>query len=107
MQTAEPLLLCVTKAMLCALAQCCYTFFSLQFFYIQFYVPFNLFTHIEKNQSVGGAKTGVSREKRTGTPASRLGLSHMARAPSEAQTHSGEKIEVSDLLSATGPPILN
>ena len=52
------------------------------FFLIQFYVPFKLFTHIETNQSVGGAKTGVPGEKPPDTPASRTWLvSHMNSCP--------------------------
>ena len=52
--------------------------FNIFFFLIQFYVPFKLFTHIETNQSVGGAKTGVPGEKPPDTPASRTWLvSHM------------------------------
>ena len=68
-------------------------FFTPDFFIFSFTSLSSFFTHIEKNQSVGGAKTGVSREKRTDTPASRTWLVHMTLAPSEAQTHSGEIIE--------------
>ena len=70
----------------------CYFFFFFFFFLIQFYSSF--FTHIETNQSVGGAKTGVPGEKPPDTPASRTWLvPHVTRAPSEARTHSGEMIE--------------
>ena len=72
----------------------------------------SFFTHIETNQSVGGAKTGVPGEKPPDTPASRTWLvPHVTRAPSEARTHSGEMIEwLRALKSATlttrprGPP---
>ena len=51
-------------------------------------------SHIQTNQSVGGAKTGVPGEKPPDTPASRTWLGpHVTRAPSEARTHSGEMIE--------------
>ena len=57
--------------------------------------PFSsFFTHIETDQSVGGAKTGVPEEKPPDTPASRTWLvPHVTRAPSEARTHIGEMIE--------------
>ena len=42
----------------------------------------SFFTHIETNQSVGGAKTGVPGEKPPDTPASRTWLvSHMNSCP--------------------------
>ena len=45
----------------------------------------SFFTHIETNQSVGGAKTGVPEEKRLGTPPSRTWLvQHVTRARNEA-----------------------
>ena len=77
-----------------------------------FFFFFCFFTHIETNQSVGGAKTGVPGEKPPDTPASRTWLiPHVTRAPNEAQTHSGVMIEwLSALKSATlttrprGPP---
>ena len=54
----------------------------------------SFFTHIETNQSVGGAKTGVPGEKPPDTPTSKTWLvPHVTRAPSEARTHSGEMIE--------------
>ena len=54
----------------------------------------SFFTHIETDQSVGGAKTGVPGEKTPDTPASRTWLvPHVTRAPSEARTHIGEMIE--------------
>ena len=73
-------------------------FFSFSFFLFFFgsvLRPFQaFFTHIETNQSVGGAKTGVPGEKPPDTPASRTWLvPHVTRAPSEARTHSGEMIE--------------
>ena len=64
------------------------------FFKFSFTSLSSFFTHIETNQSVGGAKTGVPGEKPPDTPASRTWLvPHMTRAPSEARTHSGEMIE--------------
>ena len=64
------------------------------FFLFSFTSLSSFFTHIETNQSVGGAKTGVPGEKTPDTPASRTWLvPHVTRAPSEARTHSGEMIE--------------
>ena len=64
------------------------------FFLFSFTSLSSFFTHIETNQSVGGAKTGVPGEKPPDTPASRTWLvPHVTRAPSEARTHSGEMIE--------------
>ena len=64
------------------------------FFFIQLTSISSFFTHIETNQSVGGAKTGVPGEKPPDTPASRTWLvPHVTRALREAQTHSGEMIE--------------
>ena len=73
------------------------------FFKFSFTSLSSFFTHIEKNQSVGGAKTGVPGEKPPDTPASRTWLvPHVTRAPSEARTHSGEMIEwLRALKSAT------
>ena len=52
-----------------------YDFFSFGF---SFTSLSSFFTHIETNQSVGGAKTGVPGEKPPDTPASRTWLvSHM------------------------------
>ena len=63
------------------------------FFFFSFTSLSSFFTHIETNQSVGGAKTGVPGEKPPDTPASRTWLvPHVTRAPSEARTHSGENI---------------
>ena len=72
--------------------------FDKSFFFFVFLFSFtslsSFFTHIETNQSVGGAKTGVPGEKPPDTPASRTWLvPHVTRAPSEARTHSGEMIE--------------
>ena len=68
------------------------TFFF--FFLFSFTSVSSFFTHIETDQSVGGAKTGVPGEKPPDTPASRTWLvPHVTRAPSEARTHSGEMIE--------------
>ena len=68
------------------------------FFYFIFFFKFSFtslssfFTHIETNQSVGGAKTGVPGEKPPDTPASRTWLvSHMNSC--KARTHIGEMIE--------------
>ena len=67
---------------------------QLFFFYSSFTSLSSFYTHIETNQSVGGAKTGVPGEKPPGTPASRTWLvPHVTRAPCEARTHSGEMIE--------------
>ena len=64
------------------------------FFLFSFTSLSSFFTHIETNQSVGGAKTGVPGEKPPDTPASRTYLvPHVTCAPSEARTHSGEMIE--------------
>ena len=69
-------------------------FFFIFFFLFSFTSLSSIFTHIEANQSVGGAKTGVPGEKPPDTPASRTWLvPHVTRAPSEARTHSGEMIE--------------
>ena len=69
-------------------------FFFFFFFLFSFTSLSSFFTHIETNQSVGGAKTGVPGEKPPDTPASRTWLvPHVTRAPSEARTHSGEMIE--------------
>ena len=52
------------------------------FFGFSFTSLSSFFTHIETNQSVGGAKTGVPREKPPDTPASRTWLvSHMNSCP--------------------------
>ena len=86
------------------------------FFFVFFLFSFtslsSFFTHIETNQSVGGAKNGVPGEKPPDTPASRTWLvPHVTRAPCEARTHSGEMIKrLRALKSATlttrprGPP---
>ena len=50
-------------------------FFFFFFFLFSVTSLSSFFTHIEKDQSVGGAKTGVSGEKTPDTPASRA--SHM------------------------------
>ena len=56
-----------------------YSFF---FFFFSFTSLSSFFTHIETNQSVGGAKTGVPEEKPPDTPASRTWLvSHMNSCP--------------------------
>ena len=70
-------------------------FFFFFFFFDSVLRPFQAFyTHIETDQSVGGAKTGVPGEKPPDTPASRTWLvPHVTRAPSEARTHSCEMIE--------------
>ena len=70
------------------------SFIFLLFILFSFTSLSSFFTHIETNQSVGGAKTGVPGEKPPDTPASRTWLvPHVTRAPSEARTHSGEMIE--------------
>ena len=52
------------------------------FFLFSFTSLSSFFTHIETNQSVGGAKTGVPGEKPPDTPASRTWLvSHMNSCP--------------------------
>ena len=52
---------------------------SCVFVKIQFYVPFKIISAHEKHQTLGGAKTGVPREKPPGTPASRTWpVSHVA-----------------------------
>ena len=52
------------------------------FFGFSFTSLSSFFTHIETNQSVGGAKTGVPGEKPPDTPASRTWLvSHMNSCP--------------------------
>ena len=52
------------------------------FFGLSFTSLSSFFTHIETNQSVGGAKTRVPREKPPDTPASRTWLvSHMNSCP--------------------------
>ena len=63
-------------------------FFFFLFYFIFFFFGFSFtslssfFTHIETNQSVGGAKTGVPGEKPPDTPASRTWLvSHMNSCP--------------------------
>ena len=58
-------------------------FFFFFFFFDSVLRPFQaFFTHIETNQSVGGAKTGVPGEKTPDTPASRTWLvSHMNSRP--------------------------
>ena len=54
----------------------------LLFFLFSFTSLSSFFTHIETNQSVGGAKTGVPGEKPPDTPASRTWLvSHMNSCP--------------------------
>ena len=64
------------------------------FFLFSFTSLSSFFTHIETDQSVGGAKTGVPGEKPPDTPASSTWLvPHVTRAPSEARTHIGEMIE--------------
>ena len=69
-----------------------YFFFS--FFLFSLTSLSSFFTHIETDQSVGGAKTGVPGKKPSDTPASRTWLvPHVTRAPSEARTHIGEMIE--------------
>ena len=73
-----------------------FTFFFFFFFFFGFSFTSlsSFFTHIETDQSIGGAKTGVPGEKPPDTPASRTWLvPHVARAPSEARTHIGEMIE--------------
>ena len=85
-------------------------FFFLFFFLFSFTSLSSFFTHIETNQSVGGAKTGVPGEKPTDTPASRTWLvSHMNSCPVRgANPHRCDdrmikSTEVSDLNhSATG-----
>ena len=59
------------------------------FFLFSFTSLSSFFTHIETNQSVGGAKTGVPGEKPPDTPASRTWLvSHMNSCPVRgANTH--------------------
>ena len=65
-------------------------FFFFFFFCFSFTSLSSFFTHIETNQSIGGAKTGVPGEKPPDTPASRTWLvPHVTRAP----THSSEMIE--------------
>ena len=60
----------------------CPFFFFFFFFLIQFSSLSSFFTHIETNQSVGGAKTGVPGEIPPDTPASRTWLvSHMNSCP--------------------------
>ena len=74
----------------------------------------SFFTHIETNQSVGGAKTGVPGEKPPDTPASRTWLvSHMNLCPLRgANPHRWDdrmikSTEVSDLNhSATGAAVV-
>ena len=57
-------------------------FFFFFFFGFSFTSLSSFFTHIETNQSVGGAKTGVPGEKPPDTPASRTWLvSHMNSCP--------------------------
>ena len=53
---------------------------SCVFVKIQFYVPFKIIlAHMKKHQTVGGAKTGVPREKPPSTRASRTWpVSHVA-----------------------------
>ena len=70
----------------------CKSSLSRQYFFLFSFTSLSsFFTHIEKNQRVGGAKTGVSGEKPLDTPANRTWLvPHVTRAPSEARTHSGE-----------------
>ena len=64
------------------------------FFLIQFISLSSFFTHIEMNQSEGGAKYGVPGEKPPDTPASRTWLvPHVNCALCEAQTHIGEMIK--------------
>ena len=70
------------------------------FFYsvLRFTSLSSFFTHIETNQSVGGAKTGVPGEKPPDTPASRTWLvPHVTRAPSEARTHSDDFFNIDSL----------
>ena len=62
--------MCNKSNALCPGSMLEYIFFTPDFLY-----SVSIFsTHIEKNQSVGGAKTGVSQEKRSDTPASRTWL---------------------------------
>ena len=57
-------------------------FFFFFFFGFSFTSLSSFLTHIETNQSVGGAKTGVPGEKPPDTPASRTWLvSHMNSCP--------------------------
>ena len=80
------------NCMFCLLLQCS---FSVPDFFLFSFTPLSsFFTHIETNQSVGGAKTGVPGERPPDTPASRTWLvPHVTRAPCEARTYSGEMIE--------------
>ena len=86
----------------------------LSFFLFSFTSLSNFFTHIETNQSVGGAKTGVPGEKPPDTPASRTWLvSHVNSCPVRgANPHQWDdrmikSTEVSDLNhSATGAALM-
>ena len=57
----------------------CFLFFV--FFLFSFTSLSSFYTHIETNQSVGGAKTGVPGEKPPDTPASRTSDVHFESAP--------------------------
>ena len=64
--------------------------------FIFFNVPFqDYLSSYEMGQSVGGAKTGVPREKPPGTPASRTWLVSRGQCGARTYTrHSGETIEL-------------
>ena len=78
-QTQEFIIQCNGEHVRYATDSCKYVFFL--FFFIQFNVPFKIFSaHMRRGQSVGGAKTGEPRENEKNNlthPQAELGLSHM------------------------------
>ena len=70
-------------------------FFFFFFFGFSFTSLSSFFTHIETNQSVGGAKTGVPGEKPPDTPASRTWLVSHMNYEQNIIKHGGEETKTS------------